>query len=49
MGSKFDVVLGEDGFQPEGQMFLRMKTGDLPCGRVEDHIQGLALGLTLHG
>ena len=43
------MVLAQDVFKPEGEMFFRVKAGDMAGGRMEDHIDGFAFGLTLHG
>ena len=48
MGLKLNVVLGHDVFQPEGEMFFRMKAGDMAGGGMENHIECFAIGLTLH-
>ena len=42
------MVLGQDVFEPEGEMFFRMEAGDVTGGGMEDDIEGFAFGLPLH-
>ena len=43
------LVLPEDAFKPAGEMLRGVEAGELSGGRVEHHVDGLTLGLTLHG
>lgn len=42
------MLLGRDGPKPMGKGGLRIKAGDFALRRVEDDVQRLAVGLTLH-
>ena len=46
--SNLYVLLGSNGPEPMGKGRLGIKTGDFALRRVEDNVQRLAVGLTLH-